>query len=71
MSGQDLPDGSPSGIAGCSQGRFNGDQEMIGQHSNKEMGLGAFLFMMKNGTKAQFGFQVSKGRFYPGQDRYW
>ena len=67
MGGQDFPDGFPfPGIPGRPQGRFNGDQEMIGQHPNKEMGFGAFLFMMENGAETEFRFQVSKGGFDPG-----
>src|ERR1019366_4289158 len=65
---QRLPRRRPRGVdAGIQQGLLDGDQQMVGQHAEKNVRLHAPFFVVKDRPLSQWRLQRPKGRFGPRQ----
>ena len=63
-----LADGPPGSVdALVEESLFDGDQEMIGKDTQKDVSLGAILKVVENGTLAQRALHGSEGRLHPRQ----
>lgn len=65
---QDLAQASPGhGLIGGLQFTPDGLDQLISQHSDEQMPLGAFFLVMEHRTQAEFRFEAAEHRLEVGQ----
>lgn len=69
--GAELPtEGRPGGVDSLIQEvLFDGDQQMVGQHAEKDVGLGTVLQLVENGTLHQRGLHIPERLFHTRQQK--